>query len=92
MQKETTMSITTLFEKLGAPLANSRWSWGGVREDGSVVLRVWQNDARRMDGVPHVRLTHHAAFVGREDNLGYQERLQQLARARDGAPYFMVMC
>ncbi len=37
------MSITAMFENLGAPLANSRWSWGGVRQDGAVVLRVWQN-------------------------------------------------
>lgn len=56
------------------------------------MLRVWQNDALRIDGVLHVRLTHHAAFAGREDNLGYQERLQQLAQAREGAACFMVMC
>lgn len=86
------MSITAMFEKLGAPLANSRWSWGGVRQDGAVVLRVWQNETRRIDGQTHIQLTHHAAFVGREDNLGYQERLQQIAQIRDGAKCYMVMC
>ena len=86
------MSITAMFEKLGAPLANSRWSWGGVRQDGTVVLRVWQNETRRINGQTHIRLTHHVAFVGREDNLGYQERLQQLAQIRDGAKCYMVMC
>ena len=86
------MCITAMFEKIGAPLANSRWSWGGVRQDGSVVLRVWQDETRRINGQTHIQLTHHAAFVGREDNLGYQERLQQIARVRDGAQCYMVMC
>jgi hypothetical protein len=86
------MSITAMFENLGAPLANSRWSWGGVRQDGAVVLRVWQNETRRINGQTHIQLTHHAAFVGREDSLGYQERLQQIEQIRHGAKCYMVMC
>ena len=86
------MSITAMFENLGAPLANSRWSWGGVRQDGAVVLRVWQNETRRINGQTHIQLTHHAAFVGKEDNLGYQERLQQVAQIREGAKCYMVIC
>lgn len=86
------MSITAMFDRVGAPLANSRWSWGGVRQDGTVVLRVWQSETQRINGQTHIQLTHHAAFVGREDNLGYQERLQQIAQIRAGATCFMVMC
>lgn len=86
------MSITALFEKMGAPLANSRWSWGGVRKDGSVVLRVWQNETRRIDGKLHIQLTHHKEFVGREDNLGYQERNRHTEKIRSGSRCYMVMC
>ncbi len=86
------MSITAMFEQLGAPLANPRWSWGGVRQDGSVVLRVWQNETRRIDGRLHVQLTHYAEFVDREDNMGYQERLRHVAHIQAGARCYMVMC
>ena len=86
------MSITALFEKLGAPLANSRWSWGGMREDGSVVLRVWQNETRCIDGKLHIQLTHHQVFAGREDNLGYQERNRHTEQILAGARCYMVMC
>lgn len=86
------MSITALFEKLGAPLANSRWSWGGVREDGAVVLRVWQNETRRIGDKLHIQLTHRAVFSGREDNLGYQERNRHVEQIRAGARCYMVMC
>ena len=86
------MSITALFEKLGAPLANSRWSWGGMREDGSVVLRVWQTETRRIDGKLHIQLTHHEVFAGREDNLGYQERNRHAEQILAGARCYMVMC
>lgn len=86
------MSITALFEKLGAPLANSRWSWGGVREDGSVVLRVWQNETKRFDGRTHIQLTHRAVFAGREGNLGYQERNRHVEQIQAGARCYMVMC
>jgi hypothetical protein len=86
------MSITAMFEKIGAPLANSRWSWGGVRQDGAVVLRVWQDEKRRINDKWHIQLTNHTAFVGNESNLGYQERLQHIAQIRAGATCFMVMC
>lgn len=86
------MSITAMFEKIGASLANSRWSWGGVRQDGAVVLRVWEGEGRRINGKWHIQLTNHTAFVGHEGNLGYQERLQHIAQIRTGAKCFMVMC
>lgn len=86
------MSISALFETLGAPLANARWSWGGVREDGAVVLRVWQNETQRIGGKTHIQLTHRAVFAGREDNLGYQERNRHVEQIRMGARCYMVMC
>jgi hypothetical protein len=86
------MSITAMFEQLGAPLANPRWSWGGVRQDGSVMLRVWQNETKRIDGRTHVQLTHYAEFVGREDNYGYQERLRHVNQIQTGVRCYMVMC
>ena len=41
------MSLTQFFDQLGAPLANSRWSWGAQRaRDGVVFMRVWQDEKR----------------------------------------------
>ena len=87
------MSQTTLFAKLGAPLANPRWSWGAIRTtDGAVFLRVWQDRTRRHDGALFVQVTHAERFKDDPDNLGYQERLRHVERIREGAPCYMVMC
>lgn len=86
------MSISAMFERLGAPLANPRWSWGAVRQDGTVVLRVWQNETKRIDGRLCIQLTHHQVFAGRESNLGHQERLAHVERIRTGAQCLMVVC
>lgn len=86
------VSISELFDQVGAPLANIRWSWGGVRQDGAVVLRVWQNESRTINGRTHIQITHHQAFVGKEDDLGYQERLRHIEQIRTGAACYLVMC
>jgi hypothetical protein len=86
------MSISELFQHVGAPLANSRWSWGGVRQDGSVVLRVWQNETKRINGKTYIQLTHRDVFLGNEGNLGHQERLHHVDRIRSGVACHMVMC
>ena len=86
------MGITALFDRLGAPLINPRRSWGGVRRDGSVVLRVWQNEAKRINRISCIQLTHHAEFAGREGDTGHQERLAHVARIQFGARCDMVMC
>lgn len=86
------MCISELFQRVGAPLANIRRSWGGVRQDGAVVLRVWQNETRRIDGQTYIQLTHHQAFVGNEDDLGYRERLRHMAQIQAGAACYLVMC
>ncbi len=86
------ISLTEFFHRLGAPLANSRWSWGGVRPDGAVFLRVWQDRTRQIDGKPHAMLTHHSKYADSPQNLGYQERLRQVELIQSGAPCFLVMC
>jgi len=86
------MTLTNLFEYLGAPLVNQRWSWGGVRDDGSVVLRVWQDRKTSIDGDTYMMLTHHQKYVDRQDSLGYRERLKHVDMVRGGAKYYMVMC
>ena len=87
------MGHAELFDRLGAPLQNVRWSWGSVRAaDGSVVLRVWQDETRTVDGKTVMRLTHHEAFQDRPDNLGYLERLRHIELLRDGAPCVLLMC
>ena len=85
------MSISSLFARLGAPLANSRWSWGAVRSfDGAVFLRVWQDHKFIEDGRMHMQVDRHTPDeIG---SLGLQERLAHIARIRAGAPCFMVMC
>jgi hypothetical protein len=42
------MGPKALFEKLGAPLKNTVWSWGGVRADGAIFLRVWEDEKRKI--------------------------------------------
>lgn len=87
------MSPSELFRRLGAPLKNVVWSWGAVRSsDNTVFLRVWQDRERKVDGKWYTRLTHHAVFVDDPANLGWQERLAHVAKIREGAPCYLVMC
>ena len=87
------MSPSELFRRLGAPLVNVVWSWGAVRtSDGAVILRVWQDRERKVDGRWYTRITHHAVFVDDPANLGWQERLGHVAKIRDGARCYLVMC
>ncbi|MFK4794239.1 hypothetical protein [Sphingobium sp. ZW T5_29] len=80
------------FTSLNAPLRNSRWSWGAEREDGVIILRVWQDQRRAVDGRYFVRLTHHEAYADDPDNLGYRERVGHVERIRGGATAYAVMC
>jgi hypothetical protein len=86
------MTQTQFFEWLGAPLHNIRWSWGAVRIDGVVFLRVWQDETLKHAGRRFMRVTKHEVFVDDQSNLGYQERLQQLDLVRSGAKAYLVMC
>ena len=86
------MTLTHLFKRLGAPLANQRWSWGADREDGAVFLRVWQDQKKSIDGRWHLQITHHEKYSDAKENLGYQERLRHLEMLKGGAKCYMVMC
>lgn len=88
------MSQKELFERLRAPLANARWSWGAVRpSDGVVFLRVWQDESKRIDGRLFMRITANNYFQNNDPkNLGWQERLRHVALIRGGSASYMVMC
>lgn len=84
---------TALFASLGAPLVNSRWSWGAVRPaDGAVFLRVWQDRMRTHDGQQFVQITHHARYGDNSSNPGYRERVRHVDRVREGSACYLVMC
>ncbi|MNB77590.1 hypothetical protein PS726_01829 [Pseudomonas fluorescens] len=86
------MNLTQFFAKIGAPLKNPRWSWGGIREDGTVVLRVWQDRKIKHDGAHYMQLSHLQKYSEGQDNLGYMERLDHINRIKDGARCYLVIC
>jgi hypothetical protein len=78
---------------LGAPLKNTRWSWGAVRpEDGAVFLKVWRDQMRTHDGSQFAQVTFHARFRDDPDNFRHRARLGHVARVRDGAPCYLIEC
>jgi hypothetical protein len=86
------MTITSLYERLGAPLTNNRWSWGGQRpSDGAVFLRVWQGLKRLKDGERYMLVDGKLRLPEDATNLGYQERLRHLDAVRTGAKCYLVM-
>ena len=86
-------SPSALFQRLGAPLNNVQWSWGALRSDGTLFLRVWQDETKQMnDGRRFVRLANHRAYQGAATNLGYSERLAHLEALREGAAAYAVIC
>ena len=86
------MNQKAFFNMLGAPLVNSRWSWGAVRPaDGVVFLRVWKDKMRSHDRSEFAQVTFYARFRGRATH-GHRERIEQIARVRDGTPCYMILC
>ena len=86
------MNMSDLFKRVGAPLKNTRWSWGAVSENGDVFLRIWSDQFRQADDKRVVRVTHHAAFANDPENLGYKERLEHVALIAGGARSFCFLC
>lgn len=84
------MNMTDLFRGFGAPLVNPRWSWGAVRSDGTVFLRVWEDQIRTHDGSQYVRVTYQNSH--NPERLGHQERLKHVDLVRRGASCYMIMC
>jgi hypothetical protein len=86
------MTQSDLFEMLGATLCNQRWSWGAVRPDGVVFLRVWQDRTRRIDKTTYTQITHRDKYEDKKTDPGYQERLQHVELVKQGATCYMIMC
>lgn len=82
------MNQSNFFKALGAPLTNVRWSWGGIRRDGSVVLRVWRDQMK--DG--RVCILHPLGPEGQKHNPGYHERIRHIGLIKAGAKCYLVMC
>ena len=86
------MSISSLFRDLGAPLRNTRWSWGAIHpKNGTVFLRVWQDEVRKDGGRGVVRLTNRERFEG-TSSLGYAERKRHIELLRQGASGYLIFC
>lgn len=84
------MSQSELFETLGTPLNNVRWSWGGVRDsDGTVFLRVWQDGTKKIDGKRFIWISVENPPG---DDLGENERMEHLKLVQSGRPCYLVMC
>lgn len=87
------MTRTEIFAYLGAPLSNSRWSWGAVRPpDGAVFLRVWEDENRTIGGRHYTRVDAASFIQDESGSPGYTERLRHLDLIRAGAASYMVMC
>ena len=87
------MSISSFFASLGAPLVNSRWSWGAQRPfDGAIFLRVFQEEKWIGDGRLHMAIGWGVELTADGQRPGYHERMRHVAAIRAGAPCFMVMC
>ena len=87
------MSLTSndLFRAIGAPL-KSAYSWGAVHSNGNVILRIWQDEAKRdkESGQYMYRLTCY----GKQNNTNsfqYNEREEHISFIRAGAPGFMII-
>jgi hypothetical protein len=86
------MSLSDLFQSLGAPLSNTRWSWGSLRADGTVFLRVWTDEMQSADGRRYVRLINRRAYEDAPENLGFAERCQHVDMLLKGATGYAILC
>jgi uncharacterized protein DUF3553 len=79
------------FISLGAPLRNLRWSWGALRSDGVVILRIWKDQIRVFEGEGTFAQVDRWREV-RSSNPGARERTDHVALIRRGARSLLVMC
>jgi hypothetical protein len=87
------MSKSSFFAYLGAPLKNTRWSWGAQRaSDGAVFLCVWQDLKFVEDGRMHMFIERPPGQGDYAANPGHAERKRHIESIRAGAPCFLVMC
>ena len=87
------MSLASMFERLGAPLHNVRWSWGAVREnDGIVFLRVWQDHVERKGSSNFVQIWRDRGVPEAQLGPAGRERLTHIQSIENGSSCFLVMC
>lgn len=88
---DSNSKISTFFSKtLGAPLINSRWSWGATNDrTGALFLRVWSDDRRIIDGIDRVRIL---GLDWKGSSLGYDERVRHVDSMRTGTVTYGVLC
>jgi hypothetical protein len=90
--KAEQVTMARFFQLLGAPLNNTRWSWGAQRADGAVFLRQWETDVvAGEDGREFVVIADGSALPEPRE-LGWRERLEHIAAVRAGAPCFLILC
>lgn len=86
------MSMSIMFEKLGARLRNNIWSWGAATENDKIVyFRVWNDEQKIINGKRCVHLLAREKYEGKK-NLGYEERLKHIELIKDGAECFLIFC
>jgi hypothetical protein len=86
------LTLTAFFKRLEAPLKNTRWSWGAVRYDGAIFLRVWQDEVEKHQGLRCIQITYEKKFTNEHSSAGYPERLEHVKLIQEGSPCYLVMC
>ena len=82
-------SIENLYKRLGISRRNTLWSWG-VSTKKYVLLQVWQDEHRNIDGKRCFILLQNR---GTEyDSNGMEERVSHLEEIRNGKPCFLLVC
>lgn len=92
MAVRKSMGINAFFrDELGASLANSRWSWGGVDErNRRVYLRLWRSEIRDEANQRDIQLLRKdSSNTGRP---GWAERTRHIELIRSGYAGFGVLC
>lgn len=85
------MSMTEMFKRLGAPLANSRWSWGGVDEQGRVIMRVWEHQRSGAVGGFQLFKLLDENDARRCSSPGLNERKRHIDMVRNGALFGLLV-
>jgi len=87
------MSLTSndLFKAIGAPLKGV-YSWGAVHSNGNIILRVWQDEAKREKelGQDRYRLTCYGKWDS-TNRFQYKEREEHIRLIQEGTPGFMII-
>lgn len=85
-------SLSRYFELLGAPLKNSRWSWGAVRQsDGAIFLRQWEDHIFEHEGARYVGIWYELAPPPEPTDLGARERWEHVKQVKKNGRCFIVI-